>query len=119
MRPLVLLLLGLACRAQEPQPSEGTWIAHDFAFGTGEKLAELKLHYVTLGSPRRDAGGVVRNAVLILHDTASASQPFLSGGFLGVLFLKDQPLDAARYYIILPDAIGHGESGKPSDGLHA
>ena len=120
LRLLLLSLLALACRAQDPpQPVEGNWIARNFTFGAGEILAELRLHYITLGTPRRDAAGRIRNAVLILHDTGSSGQPFLTGGFLGVLFLKDQPLDATKYYIILPDAIGHGESGKPSDGLHA
>ena len=112
--------LALACWAQDPpQPVEGNWIARNFTFGSGEKLAELRLHYITLGTPQRDGAGHVRNAVLILHGTGSSGQPFLTGGFLGVLFLKDQPLDATKYFVILPDAIGHGESGKPSDGLHA
>jgi homoserine O-acetyltransferase/O-succinyltransferase len=91
---------------------EGDWIARDFAFASGEKLGELRLHYITLGAPSR-------NAVLILHGTGGSSQPFLTGGFLGALFLAGQPLDASKYYIILPDAIGHGESSKPSDGLRA
>jgi homoserine O-acetyltransferase/O-succinyltransferase len=105
--------LAAACWAQqEPQPVEGDWIARDFTFTSGERLAELRLHYITLGAPSR-------NAVLILHGTGGSSQPFLSGGFLGALFLAGQPLDASKYYIILPDAIGHGESSKPSDGLHA
>jgi homoserine O-acetyltransferase len=120
LRLLLLSLLALVCRAQEePTPVEGNWIVPNFIFGAGEKLAELRLHYITLGTPQRDGAGHIRNAVLILHDSASGSQPFLTGGFLGVLFLKDQPLDATKYYIILPDAIGHGESSKPSDGLHA
>jgi homoserine O-acetyltransferase len=120
LRLPLLCLLALACRAQDPpQPVEGNWIARNFSFGTGEKLAELRLHYITIGTPQRDGAGRIRNAVLILHDVGSSGQPFLSGGFLGVLFLKDQPLDATKYYVILPDAIGHGESSKPSDGLHA
>ncbi|HXB71326.1 MAG TPA: alpha/beta fold hydrolase [Candidatus Acidoferrales bacterium] len=119
-RPLVLSLLALACWGQdEPQPLEANWVARDFTFGTGETLPELRLHYITLGSPQRDAAGRIRNAVLILHDTGSGAPPFLTGGFLGALFLKGQPLDASKYYIILPDAIGHGETSKPSDGLHA
>jgi homoserine O-acetyltransferase len=112
--------VALACWGQdEPKPSEAEWVARNFAFGTGETLAELRLHYITLGAPQRDAAGRIRNAVLILHDTGGSGQPFLTGGFLGALFLKGQPLDASKYYIILPDAIGHGESSKPSDGLHA
>ena len=85
-------------------------MAHDFHFASGETLPELRLHYFTLGTPQRDA-------VLILHDVANDSRPFLASGFLGALFLKGQPLDASRYYLILPDAIGHGDSSKPSDGL--
>jgi len=124
LRPLVLSLLALTCWGacwgqDEPQPSEADWVTRKFAFGAGESLPELRLHYITLGTPLRDAVGRIRNAVLILHDTGSSAQPFLAGGFLGVLFLKGQPLDASKYYIILPDAIGHGESSKPSDGLHA
>ena len=117
---LLLPYLLVPCGAQdEPQPTEADWIARDFAFGTGDRLAELKLHYITLGKPERDAAGRVRNAVLILHGTGSSCQPFLTGGFLGALFLKGQPLDASKYYIVLPDGIGHGESSKPSDGLRA
>jgi homoserine O-acetyltransferase len=120
MRAAMVSLLALACWAQdEPRPLEGDWVARNFTFGSGETLPELRLHYITLGTPQRDAAGRIRNAVLILHDTGSSSQPFLTGGFLGVLFLKGQPLDASKYYLILPDAIGHGESSKPSDGLHA
>lgn len=111
--------LGLACWAQTPPPPvEGDWIARDFTFKSGEKLAELRLHYTTLGTPMRE-GGHVRNAVLIMHGTTGSARGFLSENFAGVLFGKGQPLDAGRYYIILPDAIGHGKSSKPSDGLHA
>jgi len=121
MRPALLLcILCAACRAQQdPQPTDGNWVARDFTFNTGEKLAELKLHYLTFGQPQRDAAGHVRNAVLILHGTGSSSAHFLTAGFLGVLFLQGQPLDAEKYFLILPDAIGHGDSSKPSDGLHA
>lgn len=119
LRPLLIALLVLTCRAQdEPQPSEADWVIRNFTFGTGESLPELRLHYITLGTPQRDGAGRVRNAVLILHDTGSSGRPFLTGGFLGVLFLKGQPLDATKYFVILPDTIGHGESSKPSDGLH-
>jgi len=121
----LLSLLAPTCWGQgepqqdEPQPSESNWVARNFTFGTGETLPELRLHYLTLGTPHRDAAGRISNAVLILHDTGSGAPPFLTGGFLGVLFLKGQPLDASKYYIILGEAIGHGESSKPSDGLHA
>ena len=77
------------------------------------------MHFTTLGKPRRDEHGHVTNAVLILHGTGGSGHSFLSDRFAGVLFGKGQLLDAARYYIILPDGIGHGASSKPSDGLHA
>ena len=119
-RTLLLLTLACACRAQTaPQPVEGDWIARDFAFHSGEKLSELRIHYRTLGAPARDPAGRVRNAVLILHGTGGSGRGFLSDQFAGELFGKGQPLDAAKYYVILPDAIGHGNSSKPSDGLHA
>ena len=118
LRALLALAALLACRAQAaPQPVEGDWVAHDFVFKSGEKLAELKLHYTTLGTPERDASGRVRNAVLIMHGTGGSGRGFLSPGFGGELFGRDQPLDASRFYIILPDAVGHGKSSKPSDGL--
>jgi homoserine O-acetyltransferase len=100
-------------------PTEGDWITHDFVLKSGEKMAELRLHYTTLGSPARDATGHVRTAVIIMHGTGGRGGNFLGAGFGGELFSKGQPLDADRYYIILPDAIGHGKSSKPSDGLHA
>jgi homoserine O-acetyltransferase/O-succinyltransferase len=117
------LLLGLLSAAlhaqQDPVPTESDWILRDFTFRTGQRLPELRLHYLTLGTPRRDAAGRVSNAVLLLHATNSSSQPFLTAGYLGALFLPGQPLDAQKYFLILPDAIGHGDSSKPSDGLHA
>jgi homoserine O-acetyltransferase/O-succinyltransferase len=122
-RPLcLLLLLSAFCWAQQdpsgyPQKFEGDWSVPDFTFQSGEKLADLRLHYITLGSPERDAAGHVRNAVLILHGTGGIGRNFLSAEFGGELFGKGQPLDATRYYIILPDAIGTGKSSKPSDGL--
>jgi len=96
---------------------EGDYTVHDFAFKSGEKLAELRLHYTTLGAPTRNAAGHVNNAVLIMHGTGGQGRGFLSAQFAGELFGPGQPLDIARYYIILPDAIGHGKSSKPSDGL--
>src|SRR4029077_8339440 len=82
-------------------------------------LPELKMHYRTVGKPQRDEQGVVRNAVLIMHGTTGTSGQFTVPGFAGELFGKGQLLDAEKYYIILPDDIGHGQSSKPSDGLHA
>lgn len=103
--------------ATYPGPTEGDWIAKDFSFTTREALAELRLHYSTLGTPKRDASGVVRNAVLIMHGTTGTGHGFLSDGFAGSLFGAGQLLDATKYYIILPDGIGHGKSSKPSDGM--
>src|SRR6266567_3019335 len=100
-----------------PQQFEGDWNVPDFTFHSGEKLPQLRLHYITLGSPERDAAGHVRNAILMLHGTGGTSQSFLSADLGGELFGSGQPLDANRYYIILPDAIGTGKSSKPSDGL--
>jgi homoserine O-acetyltransferase len=101
------------------EPIEGNFILHDFHFNNGEVLPELRLHYTTLGSPRRDASGVTRNAVLILHGTGGSGRAFLREQFAGVLFGAGQLLDANQYFIILPDGIGHGQSSKPSDGLRA
>ena len=102
-----------------PPPFEGEFVIHDFQFNSGETLPELRLHYRTLGSPRRDAHGMVRNAVLILHGTTGSGAQFLRHEFADELFGKGQPLDVTRYYLIMPDDIGHGNSSKPSDGLHA
>ena len=117
------LLFGLWCGAlqgqQDPVPTEADWVVRDFAFRSGQRLPELRLHYLTLGTLHRDAGGHVNNAVLLLHATNSSSAPFLASGYLGALFLPGQALDARKYFLILPDGIGHGDSSKPSDGLHA
>jgi homoserine O-acetyltransferase len=94
-------------------------MAHDFHFKSGETLAELRLHYITLGKPSRDAKGRVTNAVLILHGTGGSGRQFLAPQFAGVLFGPGQLLDVSRYYVILPDNVGHGKSSKPSDGMHA
>jgi len=101
------------------KPVEGDYIAHDFHFKSGETLPELRLHYRTLGTPTRDASGRVTNAVLILHGTGGWGGNFLVPQFAGVLYGPGQLLDITRYYIILPDNIGHGKSSKPSDGMHA
>src|SRR5260221_11765027 len=107
----VFLLAAACCRAADyPAPVEGDFTLSDFRFHTGEKLPELKLHYTTIGTPSY-------NAVLIMHGTGGTGRAFLSPRFAGELFGPGQPLDATKYYIILPDAIGHGKSSKPSDGL--
>jgi homoserine O-acetyltransferase len=122
-RLLVALLLALPAAAPAqtaasyPTPVEGDFVLRDFRFRSGEALPELRLHYTTVGSPLRDAAGVVRNAVLIMHGTGGSGRGFLSAGYAGQLFGPGQLLDATRYFIILPDAIGHGKSSKPSDGL--
>jgi homoserine O-acetyltransferase len=102
-----------------PAPAHDDWLIRDFRFKSDAILPELRLHYTTLGAPERDATGVVRNAVLILHGTGGSGQAFLRDQFASVLFGAGQLLDATRYFIILPDAIGHGQSSKPSDGLRA
>ena len=99
-------------------PAQGDFIIRDFKFESGESLPELKLHYRTIGTPARDQSGVVRNAVLIMHGTGGSGQQFLSQQFAGALFGPGQLLDATKYFIILPDGIGHGGSSKPSNGLH-
>jgi homoserine O-acetyltransferase/O-succinyltransferase len=101
-----------------PAPVEGDFIARDFAFASGERLPEVKIHYRTVGTPRKDADGVVRNGVLILHGTGGSGTAFLGANYGGRLYGKGQPLDAEKYFIILPDNVGHGQSSKPSDGLH-
>jgi len=98
---------------------EGDHVIRDFHFASGESLPELRLHYTVLGKPRRDSHGRISNAVLILHGTGGSGRSLLNEHFAGVLFGKGQLLDSNRYFIILPDGIGHGKSSKPSDGLHA
>ncbi|SFU73957.1 alpha/beta fold hydrolase [Pseudoduganella namucuonensis] len=108
-----------AIAADYPAPRQGDHVLKDFRFTSGATLPELRIHYRTLGQPRRDAQGVVRNAVLITHGTGGTGAQFLRPEFAGELFCAGCPLDAARYYIVLTDGIGHGQSSKPSDGLRA
>jgi len=117
----VILLPRLAVGQETPKFSvtEGDFVAHDFKFRSGEQLAELRLHYRTLGKPVRDAAGHVTNAVLLLHGTGGSGQQFLSPQFANELFGPGQPLDLTHFFIIAPDGIGHGHSSKPSDGMHA
>src|SRR6186713_3158131 len=98
--------------ADHPAPKEADWIAKDFRFHTGEVLPDLRIHYTTIGSPSGEP-------VLVLHGTAGSGTGMLTPAFAGELFGPGQPLDANRYFIILPDAIGAGKSAKPSDGLRA
>jgi homoserine O-acetyltransferase/O-succinyltransferase len=107
---LLILAASQSVAADMPAPKEGDWVVRDFRFHTGEVLPELRLHYTTLGAPSGEP-------VLILHGTTGSGAGMLSPAFGGELFGPGQPLDASRYYVILPDAIGHGKSSKPSDGL--
>lgn len=117
---VIAALAAVLATADKTWPvTEGDAHLHDFHFQTGETMPDLKIHYRTLGTPRRDASGTVRNAVMILHGTTGAGTNFLRDVFAGELFGTDQPLDIAKYYVILPDGIGHGQSSKPSDGLRA
>ena len=126
-KPLLFLLAIItAAQAQNttrtpnyPQPVEGDFAIRDFKFNSGETLPELKLHYRTIGELKRDAAGVARNAVLILHGTGGSGSGFLSNQYGGALFCPGQLLDATKYFIILPDGVGHGQSSKPSNGLRA
>jgi homoserine O-acetyltransferase/O-succinyltransferase len=118
----VCLFVALPSFAQQnppPATTEGNFVAKKYKFHSGEILPELNLHYTTLGKPVRDAQGRVTNAVLILHGTGGTGQQFLSPQFASELFGPGQLLDVTRYYVILPDGIGHGKSSKPSDGLRA
>jgi homoserine O-acetyltransferase len=119
---LFLALLTLwtgSVAASYPPPAEGDFIARDFRFTSGEALPELRIHYRSFGQPRTDRNGVVRNAVLIMHGTGGSGASLVRDEFAGELFGPGQLLDATRYFIVLPDGIGHGKSSKPSDGLHA
>lgn len=113
----VILACGTRVDGAYPAPRDGSWTLGDFRFSTGETLPSLRLHYRTIGEPVRDAAGRVRNAVLIMHGTGGSGAQFLQPHFADEMFGPGQPLDAATHFIILPDAIGHGQSSKPSDGL--
>src|SRR5436190_7822770 len=124
---IVALLLTLASRslvaaADYPAPVDGDVTLRDFRFTSGQTLPEVRIHFRTLGTPKRDEQGVVRNAVLILHGTGGEGGSLVRKGGAGDLFAAElfgigQSLDATRYFIILPDNLGHGRSAKPSDGL--
>lgn len=119
---VILFVAIFSAAAQEKSPSlatEGDFVVKKFQFQSGETLDNLRLHYTTLGHPVRDPQGKVTNAVLILHGTGGSGHQFLTPIFSGELFGPGQQLDATKYFIVLPDGIGHGKSSKPSDGLHA
>ena len=108
---IALLLPGaVALSAEYPTPNQGDWVARDFRFNTGEVMSEVKLHYTTIGDP----SGI---PVVVLHGSGGSANNMLTPAFAGELFGAGQPLDATKYFIIVPDALGHGRSSKPSDGL--
>jgi homoserine O-acetyltransferase len=112
-----VLIQNSNAQTESPTPNEGDYTIKDFAFKSGEKIEQLKLHYTTIGNPTTDSKGKVNNAILIMHGTTGNGTSFLSKQFSGTLFGKGQLLDATKYFIILTDDIGHGKSSKPSDGL--
>ncbi|HUP39560.1 MAG TPA: alpha/beta fold hydrolase [Vicinamibacterales bacterium] len=119
---LLVVLSASACgtsEAQSLQPAHGDFVIKNFPFASGEVLPALSLHYRTLGKPVRDAKGQVRNAVLIMHGTGGTGDQFEAETFGGELFVPGGSLDASHYFLIMPDAIGFGQSSKPSDGLRA
>jgi len=117
---LTALIVSLVQAQPAPAaPAEGDYVLRNFRFTSGETLPELRIHYRTYGTPVRNGQGVVTNAVLIMHGTGGTGAQFVGRGFAGELFGQGQPLDSSRYFIILPDDIGHGRSSKPSDGLRA
>src|SRR5438045_4687740 len=123
MSILCVVALAVAIRAtlfaaaDYPAPIEADYTIRDFKFASGQTLPELRIHYRTLGKIDKDAQGKVTNAVLIMHGTTGSGAQFVRPEFAGELFGKDQPLDAAKFFIVLPDGIGHGKSSKPSGGM--
>src|ERR1043166_3654303 len=116
---LSTLAASLLPAADSPSPTEGDFTIRDFKFASGETLPELRIHYRTLGKIEKDAQGKTTNAVLIMHGTTGSGAQFIRPEFAGELFGAGQLLDATKFFIVLPDGIGHGKSSKPSDGLHA
>jgi homoserine O-acetyltransferase/O-succinyltransferase len=117
-----LISFAVVLSAQQPSPpapKEGDYVSSDFHFKSGETMPAVRIHYATFGTPARNASGRVTNAVLLLHGTSGSGRQFLAPQFAGVLFGPGQLLDITRYYVVLPDNIGHGKSSKPSDGMHA
>jgi len=114
-----LLLIGNVRAAGYPDPVQSDFVVRDFRFASGESLPELRLHYFTIGTPLPDERGRIANAVLLLHGTGGRGAGFLTDAFAGELFGSGQPLDASRWFIIVPDNLGHGGSSKPSDGMRA
>lgn len=116
---LAVLFHSTICAGQiYPAPVTSDFVMKDFEFQSGERLPELKIHYATIGQPVKNSQGIVTNAVLVLHGTGGSQKSLLNRNFAEVLFKKGGLLDGERYFIVIPDNIGHGESSKPSDGLH-
>jgi homoserine O-acetyltransferase len=116
---LALVATLSTCGADFSPPQPGDYVIREFRLHSGEVLPELRMHYLTFGNPRREGKGQVTNAVLILHGTTGNSSNFVRAEFAGELFGQGQLLDATRYYLVLPDNLGHGKSSKPGDGLRA
>ena len=114
-----ILCLALSAAAHGQAFPGKDYVIKNFAFESGEVLPELRIHYIALGQPRRDAAGVVRNAVIVNHGTTGSGSAFTGRTFAGELFGPGELLDTAKYFVILPDGIGHGHSSKPSDGMRA
>jgi homoserine O-acetyltransferase len=126
MRNRLLFLIAALCLVSNlraapdlPPITQGDFIITDFHFRDGQVLPKLTIHYRTLGTPTHDASGIVINAVLIMHGTTGSGAQFINNNFAGELFKPGQLLDAAKYFLILPDDIGHGQSSRPSESLHA
>jgi homoserine O-acetyltransferase len=120
LTPLLLFVVAnTAAAADYPPPAEGDYVIRNFKFVSGETLPDLRVHYRTLGKVEKDGQGKTRNAVLIMHGTTGSGGQFIRPEFADELFGKDQPLDATKFFIVLPDGIGHGKSSKPSDGMRA
>src|SRR4030095_10758579 len=121
-RMIVALLAALAAQVTAPPPKvwpmrEGDALLRNFRFHSGEALPQLRMHYTLLGAPQRNSAGQIDNAVMVLHGTGGDGKQFLRPQFADELYGPGQPLDIRKYWIILPDNIGHGKSSKPSDGL--
>jgi homoserine O-acetyltransferase len=116
---LALFFAVAAQAAPYPEPVQADFVIRNFRFAGGETLPELSLHYFTMGTPNRDDRGRITNAVLLLHGTGGRGAGFLTDAFAGELFGSGQALDAGRWFIIVPDNLGHGGSSKPSDDLRA
>lgn len=119
LTPLIaaLALFASPALAQGWPATDGEAVLKDFSFRSGEKLPQVRMHYTTLGTPHRDKAGQIDNAVMVLHGTGGSGKQFLQPQFADELYGPGQPLDITRYYVILPDNIGHGGSSKPSDGM--